>query len=96
MSVRITGIEKNSCAARHGIQPGEKLIAIDGNPILDILDYRFYEINPNLTLQIENTMGEVRQISIKKREKILPFFPMLINQTWKHSPSQRCKEWQWA
>lgn len=68
MSVQITGIEKNSCAARHGIQPGEKLVAIDGNPILDILDYRFYEINPVLTLQIEDTAGKIREIPIKKRE----------------------------
>ncbi|MCI9273061.1 MAG: DUF512 domain-containing protein [Clostridiales bacterium] len=68
MSVLITGVQPNSCAARHGILPGETLVSINGHPILDVLDYRFYEINSSLTLVIEGASGVHRELTLKKRE----------------------------
>lgn len=68
MSVLITDVQTNSCAARHGILPGEQLVSINGHRIMDVLDYRFYEINSSLTVTITDADGNSREISIKKRE----------------------------
>ncbi|MCL1789023.1 MAG: DUF512 domain-containing protein [Oscillospiraceae bacterium] len=40
--VLIKKVTPNSPAAKAGIKPGAKLIAIDGNPVNDVLDYMFY------------------------------------------------------
>lgn len=68
MSVLITGVQPNSCAARHGVLPGEMLVSINGHPILDVLDYRFYEINSSLTVVVVDASGTAREFSLKKRE----------------------------
>lgn len=66
MAVKITGIEKNSIALEHGIKKGETLLSINGNKIVDILDFRFYETESPLVLSIVNIKGEQRNITIKK------------------------------
>ena len=40
--VRITTVEEKSAAAAAGILPGDELATINGHPIADVLDYRFY------------------------------------------------------
>ena len=42
MAVTIRGIAPRSPAAKAGLRPGDRLIAISGHPIRDLLDYRFY------------------------------------------------------
>ncbi len=42
MSVVIKGVEPGSLAAKKKIRPGDTLVAINKNPIRDVLDYRFY------------------------------------------------------
>lgn len=66
MAVKITGIEKNSIALEHGIEKGETLISINGNKIVDILDFRFYETESPLVLLLANNLGITREVTIKK------------------------------
>jgi len=40
--IKITAIEPNSHAIKVGIRPDDALIAINGMPIVDLLDYRFH------------------------------------------------------
>ena len=40
--VKITSVEQGSRAYKQGIAPGDVLVAINGNEINDVLDYRFY------------------------------------------------------
>lgn len=35
-----------------GIRPGETLAAINGHPIIDVLDYKFYSYDPDLVLTL--------------------------------------------
>ena len=42
MAVKITSVEPGSPARRARIHKGDTLISINGNPITDVLDYRFY------------------------------------------------------
>ena len=50
--VKITGVEQNGRAARHGICVGDVLVAINGNEIRDVLDYRFYLTEREVTLSL--------------------------------------------
>ena len=40
--VRIDGVARESRAQRAGILPGDVLVSINGHPVADVLDYRFY------------------------------------------------------
>ncbi len=52
MSVKILDVEYGSLAEKNGILAQDDLISINGNEIFDILDYRFYEVNKRLKLEI--------------------------------------------
>lgn len=68
MSVKINNVEPHSHAARCGIKENEYLISINGNEIIDVLDYRFYQFSKELELEIRDTSGQARKISIRKPE----------------------------
>ena len=61
--VEIKGVVQGSYADKKGIKAGDKLIAINSNPIRDVLDYRFYMCEKNVTLTLDK--GDV---VIKKGE----------------------------
>ena len=68
--VKITGIEKKSTAEKYGIKSGDWLVAINGNEINDLLDYKFYIYENNILLTLKKTeiQPETFEISIKKPE----------------------------
>lgn len=83
MSVRIDGIQKGSYAQVLGIAAGERLLSINGHEINDVLDYRFYETEQQLELELERTAGEKYRLHLKKGqyESIgLEFDTYLIDQ----------------
>ena len=53
MAVEITGIQKNSPAAKAHIKSGDVLISINGNEIEDVLDYMFYAADSSIELVIK-------------------------------------------
>ncbi len=61
--VEIKGVVQGSYADKKGIKAGDKLIAINSHPICDVLDYRFYMCEKNVTLTLDT--GD---ITIKKGE----------------------------
>lgn len=63
--VKITGVESRSRADRHGIKSGDVLIAINGNEINDVLDYRFYLAERTVVLSLSRE-GEEYSVEIKK------------------------------
>lgn len=68
MAVKITSVIKNSRADKAKIKPNEKLLTINGNEIIDVLDYRFYQTARQVELLIENQDNIQRTITIKKNE----------------------------
>lgn len=50
--VTISEVEKKSIAQKAGLKAGDILIAINGHEIRDVLDYRYYLTEPNITLTI--------------------------------------------
>ncbi len=68
MSVIIRDVEKGSPAYKAKIKAGDVLLRLNGEEIVDVLDYRFYQNNTRLTAEIINSKGKVRRVKIKKKE----------------------------
>ena len=68
MSVIIKDVDKKSPAAKAGIKPGDTLVSLNGNIIMDVLDYRFYQNNEKIIAEIINVKGKVKKVKIKKDE----------------------------
>lgn len=62
----ITGILKDSIAQELNIEPGSKLLAVNGQKIRDIFDYQFLIEDEYLELTIEDPSGEVNVYPIEK------------------------------
>jgi putative radical SAM enzyme (TIGR03279 family) len=65
--VKITGVEKGSHAQKAGIIAGDDLISVNGFVIQDVLDYRFYIMEPTLVLETERN-GQKMTFTVKKEE----------------------------
>lgn len=68
MAVKIFNVTSNSHADKCKIKKGETLLSINSNVIEDVLDYRFYQVNRNLSLEIMDKNGDVRTVTINKGE----------------------------
>ena len=66
MAVTIRGIAPRSPAAKAGLRPGDRLIAISGHPIRDLLDYRFYMTEQTLTLEAEREGRPMPPFPVRK------------------------------
>ncbi len=65
--VRITTVEIGSLAEKRGVLPGDELLAVNGNEINDVLDYRFYLTDRFVTLSLLRG-GDRYEIGIRKAE----------------------------
>ncbi|MBQ9132238.1 MAG: DUF512 domain-containing protein [Clostridia bacterium] len=88
--VQITAVTPGSLAYKNGVLPGDELCAINGHPIRDVLDYRFYLTDTHVSLTLHRG-PDLLEISIKKGEYEdvgLDFATPLMDQ--KHSCTNRC------
>ena len=67
MAVKIYNVTKGSHAEKAGIKSGETLLKINSNEIVDVLDYRFYQVNRQLSLEISDGKN-IRAVEITKGE----------------------------
>jgi len=63
--MKITLVEPQSIAAELGIQIGDELLEVNGRPVRDIIDYRFYESDKRISLK----MASKNQVIIYDIEK---------------------------
>ena len=68
MAVKIFDVTTGSHADKAGIKKGETLLSINSNEIVDVLDYRFYQVNRKLTLEVADENKKVRTIEMTKGE----------------------------
>ena len=65
---RIQSVDPHSPAQRAGVKAGETLTAVNGHPIVDVLDYKFYAYDARLTLALTDEAGRSRTVSVRKAE----------------------------
>jgi len=62
----ISAVTEGSIAAELGIEPGDRLLAIDGQAVIDVFDYRTRQLAQQLVLLIETAAGENVELDIEK------------------------------
>ena len=64
----VKSIMPGSIAEELGIEPGDKLLSIDGQEIEDIFDYQFYVEDEEIVLLIENRTENSGSLRLKKMQ----------------------------
>ena len=67
MAVNIYGVTKGSSADRCGIKAGGTLLTLNGHEIVDVLDYRFYQLEREITVEFMSE-GEKKTAVARKPE----------------------------
>ncbi|MCK4385004.1 MAG: DUF512 domain-containing protein [candidate division Zixibacteria bacterium] len=65
--MKIKSITNRSIASCHTIFPEDELLEINGHPINDIIDYKFYSSEPYLTLKLKDKKEKIRKIKLRKK-----------------------------
>ncbi|NLT40032.1 MAG: DUF512 domain-containing protein [Clostridiales bacterium] len=68
MSGRVTDVERFSPADRAGIVPGDVVMSANGREIRDVLDYKFYTYDAELSLKVRSKDARERDVFVKKIE----------------------------
>lgn len=66
--IAIESVEPGSLADEVGIEAGDRLLAINGHRIRDIIDYGFYSADDELLLEITKRDGEIWEIELEREE----------------------------
>jgi putative radical SAM enzyme (TIGR03279 family) len=62
----ILDIENDSIAEELGLKAGDQLIAINGQPVRDLIDYQLLTAGEDLVLEVERSDGELWEIEFEK------------------------------
>ncbi len=85
------GKVKSGSALQGEVRKGDRLVSINGHRIEDVLDYRYYSYDAELTVEFEGTDGIRHSVSVKKPEGAdlgLDFESYLMDNP--HSCSNKC------
>ncbi len=63
MPAKIVEVEAGSPAERAGILAGDELVSINGKPVRDVLDYKFYSYDKRLKIELSR-----KKVKVKKDE----------------------------
>jgi len=66
---RIRSVQPGSIAWEMGIEPGDRLLLVNGQKIEDVFDYRYYIEEEQVLLLIEKPDGEQWELEIEKEEQ---------------------------
>jgi putative radical SAM enzyme (TIGR03279 family) len=62
-------VQPGSIGEEMGIEPGDRLLEINGNEIADVFDYHYHADDDNIVLLIEKPDGEQWELEIEKDEE---------------------------
>ena len=64
--IRILSVTPSSPASGAGINPGDSIITINGEPVLDEIDFQALVIHPHLEIELSDPKGVKRLVSVAK------------------------------
>ncbi len=64
----IENVQPGSVASRHGLCPGDAILSINGEPLLDEIDYQALTVSDRLSLSIQRKGGQEATLAICKEE----------------------------
>ena len=62
---KIMAVEPGSIAAQLELEPGDKVLAINGQEIEDIFDYEYFVDSPSMVMLVEKADGEEWELDIE-------------------------------
>jgi len=66
LGLKIFRVEPGSIAGELGLEPGDRIIRINCEPVRDIIDFRFHEAGENLSVIVEKQNGDYWELDIEK------------------------------
>lgn len=66
MGHKIISVDQGSIAEELGINPGDSLISLHGEPVHDIIDYEALSVNEKLRIDFETATGEPYEAEVEK------------------------------
>ena len=64
--IRILSVSPSSPAEKAGIRPGESIVSINGEQVIDEIDFQALIIHPHLEMKIADQNGSVRPVTVAK------------------------------
>ena len=61
----ISRVEPGSIGEELSLEPGDRLLAVNGEEVEDIFDYEYYVESPSVTLLVEKASGEEWELEIE-------------------------------
>ncbi len=62
----IEAVSADSIGAELDLEPGDRLVAINGNPVEDQIDYQLYSQGEQLVLEVQKCAGELWEIELER------------------------------
>lgn len=88
MSVIVKNVKQNSKCQKYGISSGDLLLKINGNEIMDVLDYDFYMADGLVTLTFKGKDGKYKVIRADRENCGLEFETYLMDK--QHHCKNKC------
>ena len=64
----VESVMPGSIAEELEIEPGDRLISVNGNPLRDVIDYNYFASDDSLVLELEKTDGELWELELEREE----------------------------
>lgn len=64
----IESVIPGSVAEELEIEPGDKLLAVNGHPLRDVIDYNYFTSDDLLVLEVEKSDGELWELEVEREE----------------------------
>ncbi len=88
LSVKVNSVKKGSICDLKGITAGDVLLKINGNDVVDVLDYDFYMAEQNVTLTFKCKDGKYKVVKTNPHNCGLEFGTYLMDK--QHSCKNKC------